>query len=165
MKPPRRTNPSACWSVRRNRKPALCTELCRTAATFSIFPTIPVRPTSAAGKSPKSLSAATMPKSPNGGSAWLLKKPSATAPISITKPRKWFDLARKNRCRESAGKFSAKPLQYEFVLEVLAPPEWVLQGTTNMNPVIRKLHEAQLRNDLPDFRAGDTVKVNVRLLE
>src|SRR5215471_12606633 len=34
-----------------------------------------------------------------------------------------------------------------------------------MNPVVRKLHEAQLRKDLPDFRAGDTVKVNVRLLE
>ena len=34
-----------------------------------------------------------------------------------------------------------------------------------MNPVIRKLHEAQLRNDLPDFRPGDTIKVNVRLLE
>ena len=34
-----------------------------------------------------------------------------------------------------------------------------------MNPVIRKLHEAQLRKDVPDFRAGDTVKVNVRLLE
>lgn len=34
-----------------------------------------------------------------------------------------------------------------------------------MNPVIRKLHEAQLRKDLPDFRPGDTVRVNVRLLE
>ncbi|HUL35350.1 MAG TPA: 50S ribosomal protein L19 [Candidatus Eisenbacteria bacterium] len=34
-----------------------------------------------------------------------------------------------------------------------------------MNPVIQKLHEAQLRKDLPDFRPGDTVKVNVRLLE
>jgi len=34
-----------------------------------------------------------------------------------------------------------------------------------MNPVIRKLHEAQLRKDLPDFRAGDTVRVNVRLKE
>ena len=34
-----------------------------------------------------------------------------------------------------------------------------------MNPVIRKLHEAQLRKDLPDFRPGDTVKVNVRLFE
>jgi len=34
-----------------------------------------------------------------------------------------------------------------------------------MNPVIHKLHEAQLRKDLPDFRPGDTIKVNVRLLE
>ena len=34
-----------------------------------------------------------------------------------------------------------------------------------MNPVIAKLHEAQLRKDLPDFRPGDTVRVNVRLLE
>jgi large subunit ribosomal protein L19 len=34
-----------------------------------------------------------------------------------------------------------------------------------MNPVIQKLHDAQLRKDLPDFRPGDTVKVNVRLLE
>src|ERR1700736_41281 len=34
-----------------------------------------------------------------------------------------------------------------------------------MNPVIRKLHDAQLRKDLPEFRAGDTVKVHVRLME
>jgi len=34
-----------------------------------------------------------------------------------------------------------------------------------MNPAIRKLHEAQLRKDLPEFRAGDTVRVNVRLQE
>src|SRR5437762_9316551 len=34
-----------------------------------------------------------------------------------------------------------------------------------MNPVIRKLHEAQLRKDVPEFRAGDTVRVNVRLQE
>ncbi len=34
-----------------------------------------------------------------------------------------------------------------------------------MNPAIRKLHEAQLRNDLPEFRPGDTVRVNVRLKE
>ena len=34
-----------------------------------------------------------------------------------------------------------------------------------MHPVIRKLHDAQLRKDLPEFRPGDTVKVNVRLLE
>src|SRR3974377_1968838 len=34
-----------------------------------------------------------------------------------------------------------------------------------MNPIIRKLHEAQLRKDLPEFRPGDTVKVNGRLLD
>ena len=34
-----------------------------------------------------------------------------------------------------------------------------------MNPAIRKLHEAQLRKDLPEFRTGDTVRVNVRLQE
>ena len=34
-----------------------------------------------------------------------------------------------------------------------------------MNPAIRKLHEAQLRKDLPEFRTGDTVRVNVRLTE
>ena len=34
-----------------------------------------------------------------------------------------------------------------------------------MNPVIQKLHEAQLRKDLPEFRTGDTVRVNVRLQE
>ena len=34
-----------------------------------------------------------------------------------------------------------------------------------MNPAIRKLHEAQLRKDLPEFRSGDTVRVNVRLQE
>ena len=34
-----------------------------------------------------------------------------------------------------------------------------------MNPVIAKLHEAQLRKGLPEFRPGDTVRVNVRLKE
>jgi len=34
-----------------------------------------------------------------------------------------------------------------------------------MHPVIHKLHEAQLRKDLPDFRPGDSVRVNVRLQE
>ena len=34
-----------------------------------------------------------------------------------------------------------------------------------MNPVIRKLHDAQLRKDLPEFRPGDSVKENVRLQE
>src|SRR5262249_35800872 len=34
-----------------------------------------------------------------------------------------------------------------------------------MHPVIQKLHEAQLRKDIPEFRTGDTVRVNVRLQE
>jgi len=34
-----------------------------------------------------------------------------------------------------------------------------------MNPVIRKIHDAQLRKDLPEFRPGDSVRVNVRLQE
>ena len=34
-----------------------------------------------------------------------------------------------------------------------------------MNPVIAKIHEAQLRKGLPEFRPGDTVRVNVRLKE
>lgn len=34
-----------------------------------------------------------------------------------------------------------------------------------MNPAIRKLHDVQLRKDLPEFRAGDTIRVNVRLKE
>ena len=34
-----------------------------------------------------------------------------------------------------------------------------------MNSVIQKLHEAQLRKDLPEFRSGDTIKVHVRLME
>src|ERR1700731_4891069 len=34
-----------------------------------------------------------------------------------------------------------------------------------MNPVIRKLDDAQLRKDLPEFRAVVTFKVNVRLME
>ena len=27
-----------------------------------------------------------------------------------------------------------------------------------MNPAIRKLHDAQLRKELPEFRAGDTIR-------
>jgi len=38
-------------------------------------------------------------------------------------------------------------------------------GNTTVNPIIRKLHDAQLRKDLPEFRPGDTVRVNVRLKE
>ncbi|MGA8072001.1 MAG: 50S ribosomal protein L19 [Candidatus Acidiferrales bacterium] len=34
-----------------------------------------------------------------------------------------------------------------------------------MNPILAKAQHAQLRKDLPAFRPGDTVRVNVRLKE
>jgi large subunit ribosomal protein L19 len=34
-----------------------------------------------------------------------------------------------------------------------------------MKPIIRKVQESQLRKDLPVFRPGDTIRVNVRLKE
>lgn len=34
-----------------------------------------------------------------------------------------------------------------------------------MNPLIAEITKSQLRTDLPDFRAGDTVKVHARIVE
>ena len=34
-----------------------------------------------------------------------------------------------------------------------------------MNPLIQELTKDQIRTDLPDFRAGDTVRVHVRVVE
>lgn len=34
-----------------------------------------------------------------------------------------------------------------------------------MNPLITELGNAQKRDDIPDFRAGDTVKVHVKVVE
>lgn len=34
-----------------------------------------------------------------------------------------------------------------------------------MNRVVEKVQEAQLRKDMPEFRPGDTLRVNVRLRE
>ncbi|WEV40823.1 50S ribosomal protein L19 [Lactobacillus sp. ESL0684] len=34
-----------------------------------------------------------------------------------------------------------------------------------MNPLIQELTKDQIRDDIPDFRAGDTVRVHVRVLE
>ena len=33
------------------------------------------------------------------------------------------------------------------------------------NPLIAKITESQLRNDIPDFRAGDSVRVHARIVE
>lgn len=34
-----------------------------------------------------------------------------------------------------------------------------------MHPIVAKVHEAQLRKDIPEFRPGDAVRVHVRLRE
>lgn len=34
-----------------------------------------------------------------------------------------------------------------------------------MNPLIEAITKSQLRDDIPDFRAGDTVKVHARIVE
>lgn len=35
----------------------------------------------------------------------------------------------------------------------------------SVNPLIAKITESQLRNDIPDFRAGDSVCVHARIVE
>ena len=35
----------------------------------------------------------------------------------------------------------------------------------SVNPLIAKLTESQLRDDIPEFRAGDTVRVHARIVE
>lgn len=35
----------------------------------------------------------------------------------------------------------------------------------SVNPLIVKITESQLRNDIPDFRAGDSVRVHARIVE
>ena len=34
-----------------------------------------------------------------------------------------------------------------------------------MKPIIRSVQDSQLRKDLPEFRPGDTIRVNARLKE
>lgn len=34
-----------------------------------------------------------------------------------------------------------------------------------MNEIVRQIGEEQLRNDIPDFRPGDTVRVHVKVIE
>ena len=35
----------------------------------------------------------------------------------------------------------------------------------SVNPLIEKITQSQLRDDIPDFRAGDTVRVHARIVE
>ena len=39
------------------------------------------------------------------------------------------------------------------------------EGENKMDPLIQELTKEQLRDDIPDFRAGDTVRVHVRVVE
>lgn len=34
-----------------------------------------------------------------------------------------------------------------------------------MHPLVREVTKEQLRNDIPDFKAGDTVRVHVKVIE
>ena len=38
-------------------------------------------------------------------------------------------------------------------------------GLDEMRPIIREITEEQLRKDIPQFRAGDTLRVHVRVKE
>ena len=40
-----------------------------------------------------------------------------------------------------------------------------VEGEKIMDPLIQELTKDQLRDDMPDFRAGDTVRVHVRVVE
>ncbi len=40
-----------------------------------------------------------------------------------------------------------------------------VEGEKIMDPLIQELTKEQLRDDMPDFRAGDTVLVHVRVVE
>lgn len=40
-----------------------------------------------------------------------------------------------------------------------------VEGEKIMDPLIQELTKKQLRDDMPDFRAGDTVRVHVRVVE
>lgn len=42
--------------------------------------------------------------------------------------------------------------------------EYLLEGEKNMN-LIESITQDQLRNDIPDFRPGDTVRVHARVVE
>lgn len=40
-----------------------------------------------------------------------------------------------------------------------------VRGEDKMNPLIEEITNEHLRNDIPDFRAGDTVRVHARIVE
>lgn len=46
-----------------------------------------------------------------------------------------------------------------------APMNIVRERSRKMNPLIESITKEQLRTDLPDFKAGDTVRVHARIVE
>ena len=40
-----------------------------------------------------------------------------------------------------------------------------VEGETILDPLIKELTAEQIRDDMPEFRAGDTVRVHVRVVE
>src|SRR5699024_7444998 len=46
-----------------------------------------------------------------------------------------------------------------------APMNVVRERRRKMNPLIESITKEQLRTDLPDFKAGDTVRVHARIVE
>src|SRR5699024_12419959 len=42
---------------------------------------------------------------------------------------------------------------------------WKEKDKMSINPIIAKITSAQLRNDIPDFRPGDTVRVHALIVE
>jgi len=46
-----------------------------------------------------------------------------------------------------------------------APMNVVRERSRKMNPLIESITKEQLRTDLPDFKAGDTVRVHARIVE
>ena len=41
----------------------------------------------------------------------------------------------------------------------------LLEGVSRMQEILNQVAQDQLRTDLPEFRAGDTVKVHVKVVE
>ncbi|OAU79999.1 50S ribosomal protein L19, partial [Lacticaseibacillus rhamnosus] len=39
------------------------------------------------------------------------------------------------------------------------------KGERPMNPLIQEITKKQLRDDIPDFRAGDNVRVHAKIVE
>lgn len=53
----------------------------------------------------------------------------------------------------------------QYSAGIYAPMNIVRERRRKMNPLIESITKEQLRTDLPDFNAGDTVRVHARIVE